>query len=114
MLMLKKILLLSLVFSLSGCIYKMDLHQGNVVDADQVEKLALGMSRRQVVGILGSPQVLDPFHTQRWDYFSLDKTENQRKTTQSILTLMFDGDNLSEIRLAAPDKETADSKKLAW
>ena len=112
--MFKKLLLLSLIFSLSGCIYKMDIHQGNVVDADRVNKLELGMSRRQVVDLLGSPQVLDPFHTQRWDYFSLNKTKNQRRTTQSVLTLVFDGDKLNEIRLPAPVDAKKEDKKLLW
>ena len=112
--MLKKLLLLCLIFNLSACIYKMDIHQGNVVDADRMDKLELGMSRRQVVDLLGSPQVLDPFHSQRWDYFSLDKTKNQRETTRSVLTLLFDGDNLSEIRLPAPVEEKKAEKKLFW
>ncbi len=112
--MFKKLLLLCLVFSLSACIYKMDIHQGNVVDADQVVKLKLGMNRRQVVDLLGSPQVLDPFHTQRWDYFSMDKTKNQRETTRSILTLVFEGDKLSEIRRAAPESPEKDDKKPTW
>ncbi len=112
--MLKKLLLLCLVFSLSACIYKMDIHQGNVVDADRVDKLELGMSRRQVVDLLGSPQVLDPFHTQRWDYFSLDKIKNQRHTRQFVLTLIFEGDKLSEIRLPPPVEEKKAKKKLIW
>ena len=112
--MLKKLLLLSLVLSLSACIYKMDIHQGNVVDADRMDKLELGMSRRQVVDLLGSPQILDPFHTQRWDYFSLDKTKNQRETTRSVLTLLFDGDTLSEIRLPPPVEEKKQDRKLFW
>lgn len=113
-LMFKKLLLLILIFNLSACIYKMDIHQGNVVDADRMDKLELGMSRRQVVDLLGSPQVLDPFHTQRWDYFSLDQTKNQRHTTQSILTLIFDGDSLSQIKLPAPVEEKKAKGKLIW
>ena len=113
-LMFKKLLLLSLIFSLSACIYKMDIRQGNVVDADRMDKLEIGMSRRQVVDLIGSPQVLDPFHTQRWDYFSLNKTKNQRHTTQSILTLLFEGDKLNEIRLPAPVEEKKPKGKLIW
>lgn len=112
--LLKSLLLLGLVFSLSACIYKMDIHQGNVVDADRMDKLEIGMSRRQVVDLLGSPQVLDPFHTQRWDYLSLDRTNNQRHTTRSILTLLFEGDKLSEIRLPAPPEKKKDDGKLLW
>ena len=97
--MLKNILIIALLFNLSGCVYKMDIYQGNVVDADQVAQLKPGMNRRTVMELLGSPQILDPFHTQRWDYYSMTKTKNQSKVTQSIITLIFDGDRLSEIIL---------------
>jgi len=106
--MLKKLLILALLLNLSGCIYKMDIYQGNVVDADQVEKLNLGMTRRSVMDLLGSPQILDPFHTQRWDYYSMAKTRNQSRTSQFILTLMFDGDRLSEIILPEEPEASAE------
>jgi len=107
--MLKKLLILALLLNLSGCIYKMDIYQGNVVDADQVEKLTLGMNQRTVMELLGSPQILDPFHTQRWDYYSMAKTRNQSETTQFIITLMFDGGRLSEIIL--PEEPDAPAEK---
>ena len=106
--MLKKLLILALLLNLGGCIYKMDIYQGNVVDADQIEKLSLGMTQRSVMELLGSPQILDPFHTQRWDYFSLAKTKNQSRTTQSIITLKFEGDRLSEIILPEQAEAPAD------
>lgn len=112
--MFKKLLILSLVFSLSACVYKMDIYQGNVVDEDRVEQLELGMSRRQVIDLLGSPQVLDPFHTQRWDYFSMAKVNNQRNTRRSVLTLVFEGDSLSEIRKPPPLSVPEKKKKLLW
>lgn len=103
--MLKKLFILALLLNLSGCIYKMDIYQGNVVDADQIEKLSLGMTRRAVIDLLGSPQILDPFHTQRWDYYSMAETKNRSRKTQSIVTLQFDGDRLAEIIL--PEKPVA-------
>ena len=48
--------------------YKMDIQQGNVVTQEMVSKLQPGMSRSQVRFALGTPLVVDPFRTDRWDY----------------------------------------------
>lgn len=90
-------LILSLLIALSGCVYKQDIHQGNVLEAAQIEQLEIGMSKTQVIALLGSPQLTDPFHTHRWDYFSSSKTNNQREKTKSVVTLLFEQDALAEI-----------------
>lgn len=82
---------------LSGCIYKMDIHQGNVLEAEQLTQLKVGMSKTDVITLLGTPQVTDPFHIQRWDYYSSSKTNNQRDQKKSIVTLLFKEDTLTEI-----------------
>ena len=89
------ILLFSL--NLNGCLYKIDIHQGNVVDQEQVDKLKTGMSKNQVISLLGSPQLTDPFHSQRWDYYSMSNVNNQNDKTESLLTLNFEGEQLVEI-----------------
>ncbi|MBT7354525.1 MAG: outer membrane protein assembly factor BamE, partial [Acidiferrobacteraceae bacterium] len=59
----------------AGCVrsYQMEVQQGNVISAEQIEKINPGVSRDEVRFILGTPLIEDPFHAQRWDYFySLD------------------------------------------
>lgn len=90
-------LFFSLMMLLSACVYKMDIHQGNVLEAAQIEQLIVGMSKTEVIELLGSPQVTDPFHTHRWDYFSSSKTNNQRDAEKTVLTLLFEQDQLVEI-----------------
>lgn len=51
--------------------YKMDVQQGNVVTQDMIAKLQPGMTRNQVRFALGTPLVVDPFRTDRWDYVFL-------------------------------------------
>lgn len=46
----------------------MDIQQGNVVTQEMVAKLRPGMTREQVRFVLGTPLVVDPFRTDRWDY----------------------------------------------
>jgi outer membrane protein assembly factor BamE len=48
--------------------YKMDIQQGNVVTQDMISKVQPGMTRNQVRFALGTPLVVDPFRTDRWDY----------------------------------------------
>ena len=95
--MFKQAVLFSLIIFLGGCVYKQDIHQGNVLEAAQIEQLKVGMSKTQVIALLGSPQLTDPFHSQRWDYFSSSKTNNQREQSKSIVTLLFEQDALKEI-----------------
>lgn len=49
---------------LTGCanwIFRIDVPQGNFVDQDDVEKLRIGMSKEQVLFVLGKPVVKDSF-----------------------------------------------------
>lgn len=77
---------------LSGCVlYKAEIQQGNVVNAEMLDNLKLGMTKRQVVFLLGTPLINDPFHAHRWDYFySLSKGGG--KPEQRHLTVYFKDD----------------------
>ena len=96
-------LLLTLAISLSGCVYKMNIYQGNVLDQEQVDKLKLGMDKNQVIAILGSPQLTDPFHSERWDYYSMSNLDNQKDKTVSLVTLLFEANRIVEIQVAEPE-----------
>jgi outer membrane protein assembly factor BamE len=48
--------------------YKLPIQQGNIVAAESLTKLKSGMSKNQVVQVLGTPMVNDVFHANRWDY----------------------------------------------
>lgn len=93
------LLLLSLIF-LSACnrslVYKQDIQQGNVLDAEDIEALSLGMSKRQVLVLLGSPSIADPFHQDRWDYVSTWAPRGG-KFTRKHLKLSFENDALASI-----------------
>jgi len=89
--------------SLTGCgfvgfpgVYRINVEQGNIIDQEKVDKLKIGMSRRQVRFILGTPLVEDSFNPDRWDY-----THTIRNGKNSILdqrlTVFFEGDKLARI-----------------
>lgn len=58
---------------LSGCLYRQPIFQGNLLEQRSVEQLAVGMNKRQVFGLLGSPSVSDPFRRDRWDYVASEQ-----------------------------------------
>ncbi|VVZ94429.1 outer membrane protein assembly factor BamE [Halomonas lysinitropha] len=85
---------------ISGCnyfsVYKRDLPQGNLVNKGMVEQLQPGMSRQQVVNLMGSPLLEAPFDANEWDYvYRLDKAYGD--VEQRRITLTFQGDRLAGI-----------------
>lgn len=61
------LLLALLTLGLTAC-FKPEIRQGNFLEQDKVAQLKLGMTRQQVVFIMGRPMIQDPFHQNRWDY----------------------------------------------
>jgi outer membrane protein assembly factor BamE len=60
---------------LTGCsylrfpgVYRIAVQQGNIIDQKKVDQLKLGMTKRQVQYVMGSPLLNDAFHENRWDY----------------------------------------------
>lgn len=94
----KLLLSLALAALCGGCgiIYKVDVHQGNLLDEANVKQLEPGLNKRQVHALLGSPMVADPFNQSRWDYVS---SVSRRGSDPEIknLVLTFDGDALATI-----------------
>ena len=83
---------------LTGCglIYKVDAQQGNLFDKSTVETLKPGMSKRQVLLVMGSPSVISPFDQNRWDYVSTIR-RGRHKMASKDLTLYFENDQLAKI-----------------
>lgn len=78
-------------------VYRIDIEQGNIVTEEMAQQLKPGMSRRQVRFILGTPLVEDTFNENRWDYIYV-KRNGLDVLSQSQLTVVFEGDTLTEIR----------------
>ena len=93
----RRILAFLLLFALTGCniVHKQNVQQGNVVDEEDLAELQIGMTKRQVEVLLGSPAVRNPFHENRWDYvntFARRGGKMERRT----LTIEFENDRVSE------------------
>ncbi len=103
----------ALALAMAGCglIYKQDIQQGNVLDADDVGELNEGMTKRQVQLLLGSPSVQSPFHADRWDYMN---TYSRRggSPEKRVLTLHFDDNRLIAMEGNYLDEEDLASQAL--
>lgn len=83
----------------SGCavIYKQDIVQGNQIEQKNVNELVPGMTRYQVLLVMGSPVIRDPFNQDRWDYLYMVIDKKSGETTQKQLSLFFEDEKLSRI-----------------
>ncbi|MDJ0776287.1 MAG: outer membrane protein assembly factor BamE [Gammaproteobacteria bacterium] len=75
----------------------MDIEQGNRIDPALIEQLEIGMSRKQVEFLLGSPAVVDLYQPDRWHYVFFYKTGEDSSIEQRQMTLTFTNDLLSSI-----------------
>lgn len=76
--------------------YRIDVRQGNYVDQSMVSQLRKGMTRDQVRFVLGTPLVVDPFRTDRWDYVYLFKP-GRGAAERRIISVFFEGDRLDRV-----------------
>jgi outer membrane protein assembly factor BamE len=94
----KAFVLLLAALLLSGCnfIYRQPVFQGTLLDKANVEQLKPGMTQSQVIALMGTPPVHDPFHQERWDYVATERRRHG-KTEIKNLTLWFEGDTLARM-----------------
>ena len=79
----------------------MDIQQGNVLTAETLDKLVVGMEMRKVLGLAGTPLISDPFRSERWDYVYTFKHGITRETQYSYVTLYFEKDILVDVKVHA-------------
>ena len=84
-----------LALTIGGCrmVYTPDVQQGNLLDKAMVEQLKPGMTKRQILVLMGTPSVSSPFDHDRWDYVS---TQSRRGGPIRVrtFTLTFNNDTL--------------------
>ena len=77
-------------------VYRIDVQQGNVVTQEMLDKLRIGMVKRKVRFVLGTPLITDPFNQERWDYlYSFQERGGER--TQHRLSVYFEDEKLARI-----------------
>lgn len=107
------LVLISMALSSCGFIYRQDVQQGNILDQEMVDTLRPGMTKRQVILVLGTPAVENPFRHNRWDYVSSYKPGGGDIDTQR-LTVYFENDRLTRIEGDYfPDAALMDGEELS-
>ena len=89
----------------SGCVYRINIQQGNFLNQSAVDTVKEGMTRSQVRYLLGTPMVADSFNKERWDYIYYLKKGRSRHVDSRRVTVYFDGDKVA--RLDKPTDEEA-------
>jgi outer membrane protein assembly factor BamE len=89
-------LALAAVLGTSGCVYRIDIQQGNFLENEDIDRVAVGMTRVQVRSLLGTPMVADPFEGSRWDYVYYLK-QGRLKPIQRHFIVFFENDKVTRI-----------------
>lgn len=77
-------------------LYELEIQQGNVVSQSMLDKLKVGMEKEKVRFIMGTPMIIDPFHSDRWEYiFIYDGGTRVRE--RRYITLHFEEDKLVSV-----------------
>jgi len=85
-----------------GCVYRLDVQQGNLLEQKDIEAIQPGMTRNQVRFILGTPVASDAFRPDRWDYMYYLRPGKSRKATQRWIIVWFDGDVVRQVDKDVP------------
>lgn len=98
----RRMLLAGLLALASGCVYRIDVQQGNLLDDKDIDAVQPGMTRSQVRFLLGTPVVEDSFHHDRWDYvYYLRRGRSSREEKRWVIVTFAD-DKVAAIRKDVP------------
>ena len=102
-----------LALSLSACstvekvVYRIDVPQGNYLEAANVAQVKQGMTAQQVQYLLGTPVLIDPYSNLTWYYVFLQQRAYQAPD-QHTFTVKFDQSGVvTETHLDKPLPEVA-------
>ena len=76
--------------------YKTPIKQGTLIENKNLQKLVPGLSKEQVEFLLGTPAIIDAFHTERWDYIYYERVEGTFSQPKRI-TIIFKNEKVAEI-----------------
>ena len=99
----KKLLILIISLIMISCsntsIYRVSITQGTVFKQEDINKLELGMTKDQVIYVMGQPSFENFFEKNVWNYFYQIKS-GETVDLERRLKLFFDDENLlSEINV---------------
>ena len=105
--------LLSFIF-ISACsipqVYKLTVQQGNIVTQDMLDELKVGMTKRQVAYVMGTPLIRSPYQQERWDYiYTLERRDKVVKEYQ--VTVFFKDEIYTHFEGEVPQEEKPEKQQ---
>ena len=76
--------------------YKAPIKQGTLIENKNLQQLVPGLSKTQVKFLLGTPTVVDTFHTERWDYIYYERVKGVFSKPKRV-TVVFKNEKVAEI-----------------
>lgn len=101
----KLFIILAIFISLTGCVRKMSIEQGNVLTPEMANQLHRGMSPAEVKQIMGTPVLMNTFNDNRFDYIYTFKP-GRGATTEKRIVLQFQNNSLKDIQVYMPAAAT--------
>src|SRR5438552_16221132 len=95
-----------------GCVYRINIQQGNYLDQTAVNQIKEGMTRSQVRYLLGTPLAADSFNKARWDYIYYLKKGRTRHLDSRRVTVYFDGEKVARLDKPSDAEAAAQDKSL--
>lgn len=98
-----RILCFSCLLLASGCEnflkpYKLPIQQGNIVTEEKLAQLEKGMTKEQVLYLLGTPMLVDTFDKNEWFYLYRLKAVKKEYNQQKQLRVSFQNNQVAEIQ----------------
>lgn len=87
------------LISLNGCIlrpYRMDVQQGNILQAATVQQVRIGMTKDEVVDLLGTPMLDNAFARDYWTYVFTSQVNGGKIDRQEVV-IHFTSGKVSKI-----------------
>ena len=100
---------------LASCqVYRPELQQGQQIERENVNQIRQGMEPSEVLDILGTPLVVDPFHRSRWDYVYYLLNEDRETVKEATVTIYFTEGKVTDVIHSLPaDSETDEEAELS-
>jgi len=90
---------LSTLSACSSWVFRIDVPQGNFLDEQDVEKLRIGMTKEQVIFVLGNPVIRDSFNKDTFYYvYEMKRGMKSRGDDfRKELVINFSSDKISKV-----------------
>jgi outer membrane protein assembly factor BamE len=105
-------LVLAAALMACGCVYRINIQQGNYLDQAAVNQVKEGMTRSQVRYLLGTPLAAESFSKERWDYIYYLKRGRTRHVDSRRVSVYFDGEKVARLDKPSDAVAAAQEKSL--